>query len=119
VRNVCAWSTDGLSLVGVNGRPHIDAAGQSAQGKAIWVIAGDDTTVDNIEFSGCPCRTPTERGIRQEGANLTVRNAYFHDNEDGILAGDNAASTITIEHSEFLRNGAGDASACSSPTTRS
>jgi len=26
-------------------------------------------------------------GIRQEGAGLTVRNCFFHDNEDGILTG--------------------------------
>lgn len=37
-----------------------------------------------------------------------MRRSYFHDNENGILAGDNAASTITIEHSEFFHNGAGD-----------
>lgn len=106
--DVCAWSTNGLTLQGVNGRPHIDAAGQSAQGKAIWVIAGNDTTIDNIEFSGCHVPDMNGAGIRQEGSNLTVRRAYFHDNEDGILAGDNAASTITIEYSEFAHNGAGD-----------
>lgn len=106
--DVCAWSTNGLTLRGVNGRPHIDAAGQSAQGKAIWVIAGDDTTVDNIEFSGCHVPDANGAGIRQEGVNLSVRHAYFHDNEDGILAGDKAGSTITIEYSEFAHNGAGD-----------
>jgi len=106
--DVCAWSTNGLTLQGVNGRPHIDAAGNDAQGKAIWVIAGDDTTIDNIELSGCHVPDANGAGIRQEGANLTVRHAYFHDNEDGILAGDNAGSTITIEYSEFAHNGAGD-----------
>jgi hypothetical protein len=47
-------------------------------------------------------------GIRLEGRNLTVRNCYFHDNENGILAGSNGASDVLIEHSEFARNGAGD-----------
>lgn len=106
--DVCAWSTSGLTLRGVNGRPHIDAAGNNAQGKAIWVIAGDNTTIDNIELSGCHVPDANGAGIRQEGTNLTVRNAYFHDNENGILADANAASTITIEHSEFAHNGAGD-----------
>lgn len=106
--DVCAWSKNGLSLIGVNGRPHIDAAGQSAQGKAIWVIAGNDTLIDNIELSGCQVPDQNGAGIRQEGANLTVRRAYFHDNENGILAGNNAASTITIEYSEFAHNGYGD-----------
>ncbi|MBX3687834.1 right-handed parallel beta-helix repeat-containing protein [Dokdonella sp.] len=106
--DVCAWSKNGLSLIGINGRPHIDAAGQNAQGKAIWVIAGNDTTIENIELSGCHVPDQNGAGIRQEGANLTVRRAYFHDNENGILAGNNAASTITIEYSEFAHNGYGD-----------
>jgi hypothetical protein len=106
--DVCAWSTNGLSILGVNGRPHIDAAGQSSQGKAIWVIAGNDTTVDNIEFSGCHVADKNGAGIRQEGKNLTLRNSYFHDNEDGILTTDYAGSTILIEYSEFAHNGAGD-----------
>lgn len=106
--DVCAWTTNGLTLRGINGRPHIDAAGQNAQGKAIWVIAGDDTTVDNIEFSGCRVPDRNGAGIRQEGRNLDVRHSSFHDNENGILAGDRAGSTITIEYSEFAHNGAGD-----------
>lgn len=106
--DVCAWSKNGLTLRGVTGRPHIDAAGANAQGKAIWVIAGDDTTIENVELSGCHVPDANGAGIRQEGANLLVRGAYFHDNENGILAGANAASTITIEASEFAHNGAGD-----------
>ena len=47
-------------------------------------------------------------GIRQEGPGLTVRSCYFHDNENGILAGKNPASEILIEHSEFANNGEGD-----------
>ena len=106
--DVCAWSTNGLTLQGVNGRPHIDAAGNNAQGKAIWVIAGNDTIIDNIELSGCHVPDGNGAGIRQEGRNLTVRRAWFHDNENGILAGDRADSIITIEYSEFAHNGAGD-----------
>lgn len=106
--DVCAWSTNGLTLQGINGRPHIDAAGSNAQGKAIWVISGNDTTIDNIELSGCHVPDQNGAGIRQQGINLTVRHAYFHDNEDGILSGDGIGSTITIEYSEFAHNGAGD-----------
>lgn len=106
--DVCAWSTNGLTLRGIHGRPHIDAAGNHAQGKAIWVISGNDTTIDGIELSGCHVPDANGAGIRQQGVNLTVRNAYFHDNENGILASDKPGSTITIEHSEFARNGAGD-----------
>ena len=106
--DVCGWSTNNLTIQGVNGRPHIDAAGNNSQGKAIWVISGDNTTIDNIELSGCTVPDNNGAGIRQQGHNLTILHSYFHDNQDGILAGDLAGSTITIEYSEFYNNGAGD-----------
>ncbi|HWE27949.1 MAG TPA: right-handed parallel beta-helix repeat-containing protein [Polyangia bacterium] len=106
--DVCAWTTSGLTIVGVNGRPKIDANGMSAQGKAIWVVSGDDTTVENVEMSGATVADANGAGIRQEGKNLTVRGCWFHDNQDGILAGDAPGSTILIEASEFAHNGAGD-----------
>ena len=68
----------------------LDAAGQASQGKAIWVIQGDDTTVESVVFTGAAVVDKNGAGIRQEGKNLTVRRCYFHDNEDGILAGDKA-----------------------------
>ena len=106
--DVCAWSTNHLTIVGVHGRAHIDAAGQSSEGKAIWVIAGNDTTIENIEFSGARVPDQNGAGIRQEGANLLVEHCYFHDNQEGILAADNPASNIVIDSSVFARNGAGD-----------
>src|SRR5258708_7609242 len=81
------------------------AAGQTAQGKATWVIAGDDTTIEEIELSGATVPDQNGAGIRQEGKNLTIRRSCFHDNEDGILAGDSAGSEILIEMSEFANNG--------------
>ena len=105
--DVCTWTKNGLTLRGVNGRPHIGAAGQHAQGKAIWVIAGNDTTIENVEMSGCTVPDGNGAAIRQEGTNLTLRGVYFHHNQDGILTSANAASTITIEHSEFAYNGTG------------
>ena len=106
--DVCGWSTNGLTIQGINGRPHIDATGNNSGGKAIWVIAGDNTTIDNIELSGCVVPSHNGAGIRQEGRNLTVLHSYFHNNEDGILAGDVSGSTITIQYSEFANNGYGD-----------
>ncbi|MCU1280236.1 MAG: hypothetical protein JWM53_3782 [bacterium] len=106
--DVCGWSTNGLQIVGVNGRPKLDGNGTVFQGKAIWVIAGSDTSVENVEMTGASAADANGAGIRQEGKNLTVRGCYFHDNQDGILAGDAAGSTIVIEGSEFAHNGAGD-----------
>ena len=47
-------------------------------------------------------------GIRAEhGGQLIIRNSGFFDNENGILSDDGSA-TVTIEGSEFARNGFGD-----------
>ena len=83
--DVATWRANGLTLRGVGGRAHLVANGQSAQGKAIWVIQGNNTTVEAIEFSGAAVRDRNGAGIRQEGAGLTVRDCSFHDNENGIL----------------------------------
>jgi hypothetical protein len=106
--DVCAWSTNRLTIAGVDGRAHIDAAGANSEGKAIWVIAGDDTTIENVELSGA--RVPDENGagIRLQGAGLTVTHCRFDHNQEGILAGDNPASNIVIDSSVFADNGAGD-----------
>jgi uncharacterized protein (TIGR03382 family) len=106
--DVATWTQNDLTLRGVGGRAHLRADGNHAGGKGTWVIQGDDTTVENIEFSEASVPDENGAGIRQEGAGLTVRNCYFHDNENGILAGDNANSDIVVEMSEFDNNGFGD-----------
>ena len=105
----CQFNVDDLTIRGVGGQPVLDATGQTIPNqKAIWVIQGDTTVVDNIAFVGAAVPDQNGAGIRQEGPNLTVRNCLFRDNQDGILAGDNAQSEILIEYSEFDGNGAGD-----------
>ncbi len=106
--DVCAWSTSHLTIVGVHGRAHIDAAGANSEGKAIWVIAGDDTTIRNVELSGARVPDDNGAGIRQEGAGLTIVHCLFDHNQEGILAADNPASNIVIDSSVFTANGAGD-----------
>ncbi len=106
--DVCAIDKNGLTLRGVAGRAKLDAQGKNYGGKATWVITGHDTTVENLEFSGATVPDQNGAGIRQEGANLTVRGCYFHDNDDGILTGAGAQSQILIEYSEFAHNGFGD-----------
>ena len=106
--DVAVWSANRLTIRGINGLAHLDANGRSAQQKAIWVIRGNDTTIENIEFSGCRVPDRNGAGIRQEGKGLVVRHCSFHDNENGILAGANTDSDIVVEHTEFHHNGAGD-----------
>ncbi len=107
-RDVTVWRQDNLTLIGVDGRAHLIADGAHAEGKAIWVIKGRNTTVENIEFSGARVPDRNGAGIRQEGTNLRVIKCYFHHNENGILAGGNKDSEILITNSQFAHNGSGD-----------
>ena len=106
--DVAVWTANRLRIIGGDPRPHIKAEGRDAQGKGIWVIRGDDVVVENVELSGA--RVPDRNGaaIRLEGRNFVLRNAFLHDNENGLLTGANATSEITIDRCEFARNGGGE-----------
>jgi len=106
-RDAAIWWQNDLTIRAVGGRAHLRADGAHAEGKAIWVIKGAQTTVENIEFSGAKVPDRNGAGIRLEGPGLTVRHCYFHHNENGILGG-RLESDLVIEHSEFAHNGFGD-----------
>jgi len=107
--DVAVWKANDLVLRGVNGRVHLKADGKSAQDKGIWVIYGDNVTVENIAFSNAAVRDKNGAGIRGHGSGLTVRYCSFINNENGILAGRSGdEGTVQIEHCEFAYNGHGD-----------
>ncbi len=107
--DVAAWYPHNLYFKGVgNGYARLDANGNNAQGKAIWVVKGNNCRIENIEFLNCTVPDQNGAGIRQEGKGVLIKHCYFHHNEMGILAGDNTPSTIVIEQSEFAFNGYGD-----------
>ncbi len=104
---VTTWSQNNLTIKGVNGLAHMNAEGVAiSNGKAIWVIRGDNVTVENIEFSNAAVPDKNGAGIRYEGTgSLTVRKSYFHDNEMGILTGNKGTEDITLESCEFHDHG--------------
>ncbi len=102
------WSANNLTICGAGGRARLFANSAIPNGKAIWVIRGNDATVDAIEFHNAKVPDQNGAGIRTEGINLSVINSGFYDNENGILGGLSTASTVTITGSEFARNGFGD-----------
>ena len=103
--DVCAIRPGRLTLRGVGGLARLDAGGANAEGKAIWVVKGDDVTIENVEFLNCTVPDQNGAGIRAEGNGLTIRGCFFHHNEDGILGGN---GLVTIERTEFAHNGYGD-----------
>jgi hypothetical protein len=110
----CYITAAGLTVRGVGGRPKIDLSGTDhpAGYKGIYVVDAADVTLENLELTGAniSCGNGANgAGIRIEAADLTVRNCYIHDNQDGILGG---MGTLTVEYSEFARNGLGDGCNC-------
>ena len=106
--DVCGISRSNLTIRGVNGRPKINAAGKNAMGKGIWVVSGNNVTVDNVEMYGATVPDQNGAALRLEGTKFTLRNSFLHDNENGILSGANTSSDVLIEYSEFGHNGRGD-----------
>jgi len=106
--DVAVWRQSNLTIRAIGGHARLVAQGNAAQGKGIWVIKGNDTLVENIHFEDARVEDGNGAGIRQEGANLTVRNCRFSGNQNGILSGGNSDSEIVVENSEFAGNGAGD-----------
>ncbi len=104
--DTATWTQDRLTLRSTGGRVVLDAAGRSAQGKAIWVIAGDRTVVEGITFRNA--RVPDRNGAASarrggpRGARLPLRA-----NENGILSASNPASDVVIVRSVFRDNGSG------------
>jgi MYXO-CTERM domain-containing protein len=112
--DTCAWSTDNLTIRGVGGLAKIDLTGVTpVQQKGIFTIAAPNATIESFELSGASISAGAGNngaGIRHQGLNLTVRNCFIHDNQDGILGSPPTLGqgTVLIEFSEFLNNGAGD-----------
>jgi hypothetical protein len=108
--DVATWTASNLTICGDGGRARLYADGKNAQGKGTWVIAVPSiatTTIVNVEFHDSKVPDKNGAGIRHEGGNLVLRNTGFFDNENGILGGSGPV-TVTVERSEFARNGYGD-----------
>lgn len=106
--DVCGIPRSNLTIRGVNGRPKIDAAGKNAMGKGVWVVQGNNTTIENVEIFGARVADRNGAALRLDGKHLTLRGSYLHDNENGILTNNDGVSDIVIEHTEFANNGYSD-----------
>lgn len=99
-----------LTIRGVRGLAHFKwVNGVIENGKGIILVQGSRVTVENMELSGARVVDANGAGIRVEPkSNITIRNCYIHDNEDGLLTSNDGISSVVIENSEFNHNGAGD-----------
>jgi hypothetical protein len=102
--DVAVWTANHLTIRGVGGRARIKGAGKLASNKALWILEGQNTLVENVELSNASS-TPGALGLRFEGPGLTLRHCAFLDNIRSLEGKDDPDSDLLIEHSEFGRNG--------------
>ena len=116
VDDIAVWRQSGLVLRAVGGTVELEAASpieyrlgeDGANGKAIWVIAGEDVRVEGIRFRGAHLPDGgNAAGIRLEPSarRVSVCGSEFVDNENGLMG---SANDLRIEFSRFVGNGAGD-----------
>ncbi|MBV8095059.1 MAG: hypothetical protein JOY71_13745 [Acetobacteraceae bacterium] len=78
---------------------------KTCQGKALFVIPGNDVTVRNLTLTRARVPDANGAGIRAEGRNLLVEHVRFINNQDGILTTNQPQGSLIIRDSEFTRNG--------------
>lgn len=79
--------------------------GPACADRGLFVFVGNDIAVRGMIFLHARNSFHTGAGILMEGANLSVENSQFLDNENGILAGGPADSVVLIRHDLFRGNG--------------
>ena len=105
--NDFATISTNISIVGVGGMANFVANAEPPNGKGI-LVTQSDVTIENLSFSGATVPDGNGAGIRYDSGNLVIKNSYFHDNQNGLLANADPDGTIRITGSEFADNGAGD-----------
>lgn len=103
-RDLAFWPQSRLRIRGSGGMPVIDGGGSGIQGKAVWVVAGHEVTIENVAITGAVVPDHNGAGIRAEGGDLTLRRVRIYGNEIGILTSLDFAGTLLIEDSEFFDN---------------
>jgi hypothetical protein len=99
----CAlWYANRLTIAGTG--PDVVITDRACAGKAAFVISGNDVVVRGLVFQRIRVPDGNGAGIRAEGANLTVENSRFINNQFGILAGGPGGS-LRISGCIFSANG--------------
>ena len=95
------WLQNRLTIRGKGRRPVFIADGDSAEGKALWVVRNAEMLIENVEFRGTRVADGNGAGIRFEKGRLRVSRCAFFDNEMGILTSSHPDAVLEVEDSEF------------------
>lgn len=99
--DVAVWRQKQLEIRSIGGTATLIADGRDAEGKAIWVIRDGDFRITGFEFTGARVKSGNGAGIRLERGRLEVSNCYFHDNQMGLLTGNDRSTELRIRDSVF------------------
>jgi len=109
--DVFVLNKNNITIRGVGGRPKIIAPSYIPNGKAIFVLDGENILLENLEISGAVVPDKNGASIRFQSGTLTVKNCYIHHHQMGLLtsaAKNNQNMELLIEDSEFSYNGYGE-----------
>lgn len=79
--------------------------GGACEGKGTLVLRGRKAEVEGLVFANIRVADFNGAGIRLEKGDLVVSQAWFRDSQQGILAGVDTASAISVDKSTFTRLG--------------
>ena len=99
-----------LTLQAVGGEAQIVATQSPGNEKAAIVegVPGANVVINGFDISGVTVGDGNGAAIRYEGGSLSLSNDYFHDNQEGLLGAADPNGSISIDRSEFARNGFSD-----------
>ena len=90
-------------IEGVGGMARLVQKADPSQQAGILVI-NNDVTLENLEITGASSYNGYEAGVLINAGNVTIDNSFIHDNEIGLTAVANPATTLSIYNSEFGNN---------------
>ena len=100
-KNKPVWD---LSATLVENAPGSSTAGD--RGRGCWQVdGGTGYVIESIVLTGCRNADKTSAGLRYyNGADVILRDAYVHDNDNGITGGTQSSNAL-VEWSEIAHNG--------------
>ncbi|MGE0222912.1 MAG: right-handed parallel beta-helix repeat-containing protein [Acetobacteraceae bacterium] len=100
----CAvWSRSNLVIEAR--APGVVITGKPCGERGLFITTGRNITIRGITFAGAESVHGNAAGILSLGANLTVRDSRFLNNQNGILAAGPPDSVLRVEDSTFEGNG--------------
>jgi hypothetical protein len=104
----CAiWRASELVIEGVGDPNTVVITDTTCQGKALFIVAGNDVTIRGLTLARARVPDRNGAGIRLEGQGLTLERVRFSNDEVGLLEGATGTGAVRISGSRFEAGGRG------------